>query len=139
MRRYLLDASVWVAFFDTNDRHHADTQRLLEAASGGQRFAALDLTLYEVGNVAISSWGSAADAVLLSTLVRRSCPDAILRIDESLYELAVELADAHDLSVYDAAYVAAAQQNDWTLVSGDRRDLVEPGHALDPAGALALA
>jgi predicted nucleic acid-binding protein len=138
MRRYLLDSSVWVAFFDTNDRHHVDTKRLLEAASGGRRFAALDLTLYEVGNVAISSWRSPGDAMLLSTLVQRSCPDAILRIDEPLYELTVELADEHDLTVYDAAYVAAAQLNDWTLVSGDHRDLVEPGHALDPAAALAL-
>lgn len=139
MKRCLLDASVWVAFFDTSDRHHADTKRLLETAGSGRRFAALDLTLYEVGNVAIASWDSSADAMLLVTLVQHACPNAILRVDEQLYECTVELAEQHGLSVYDAVYVAAAQLNDWTLVSGDHRDLVQPGHAIDPAAALTLA
>ena len=138
MKRILLDSSVWAAFFDSADRHHADTKRLLETTARGQRFAALDLTLYELSNVAITTWGSSADAMLLLSLVQHTCPEAIVRMDERLYELTVELAEQHRLTAYDAAYVAAARLNDWTLVSGDHRDLVTPGHAIDPGAALAL-
>jgi predicted nucleic acid-binding protein len=137
MRRYLLDASVWVAFLDTNDPHHTATKQLLGTTAGGQRFAALDLTLYEVANVAITSWEAPADAHLLFSLVCRCCPDAIVPVDEQLYELTISIAAEHRLSAYDASYIAAAQLNDWTLVSGDHRDLVDPGHAITAEAALA--
>lgn len=138
MKPLLLDASVWVASLDTTDRHHDATAQLLNTVASGQRFAALDLTFYEVANVVAASWGSPSDAHSLWTLMLRSCPETIVRVDTALFELTVSLADAHGLSAYDAAYVAAAEINRWTLVSGDHADLVEPGLAITPADALAV-
>ncbi|HXE43745.1 MAG TPA: PIN domain-containing protein [Conexibacter sp.] len=137
MKPLLLDASVWVASLDTTDGHHDATSKLLNTAARGQRFATLDLTFYEVANVVGASWGSPADAHSLWTLMLRACPETIVRVDTGLFELMVALADRHGLSAYDAAYVAAAEINGWTLVSGDHRDLVDPGLAITPAEALA--
>jgi len=137
MKPLLLDASVWVASLDTTDEHHDATSKLLNTVAGGQRFATLDLTFYEVANVVGASWGSPADAHSLWTLMLRTCPETIVRVDTGLFELTVALADQHGLSAYDAAYVAAAEMNGWTLVSGDHRDLVKPRHAITPAEALA--
>lgn len=137
MKLLLLDASVWVASLDTTDRHHDATAQLLNTVARGQRFAALDLTFYEVANVVGASWGSPADAHSLWTLMLRSCPEAVARVDTRLFELTVLLADQHGLSAYDAAYVAAGELHGWTLVSGDHVDLVEPGFAITPADALA--
>ncbi len=138
MKPLLLDASAWVASLDTRDRHHDAATQLLNSAARGQRFTALDLTLYEVANVAISSWASPPDAHSLWTLVHRSCTD-IARLDMALFELTVALADHHGLTAYDAAYVAAAELHGWTLVSVDHKDLVGPGHAITPEQALLVA
>jgi hypothetical protein len=51
----------------------------------------------------------------------------------SLLSRAAKLADEHTISVYDAAYVAAADQGGGTLVSCDIRDLVSKGLASSPA------
>jgi hypothetical protein len=50
-----------------------------------------------------------------------------------LLSRAATLADEHTISVYDAAYVAAADQAGGTLVSCDVRDLVSKGLASSPA------
>jgi predicted nucleic acid-binding protein len=129
----LLDASVWLAALDTDDRHHAAARAILErSADGTVVLAALDLTLYEIANVAVVSWRSSAAAARLVDLVWAACPDTLQRVDETLAEQAAAIAADHDLSVYDAAYVAAARNNQWALVSGDIADLVGPGHAIAP-------
>lgn len=133
---HLLDASVWIAARRENERHHVAARQLVETTSG-RGLAALDLTLYEVANVAMRSWGSARSARRLADLVRAACGANIAPVDAETIERAIALAKEHGLSVYDAAYVAVAELNDWTLVSGDHRDLVEPGHAITPAEALA--
>ena len=129
----LLDASVWLAALDRDDRYHAEARHLLEgAAAGTVVLAALDLTLYEVANVAVVRWGSPRDARRLVTMVRLACPETFERADEDLLNEAATMAARHDLTVYDGAYVAAARRRGWTLVSGDLRDLVTPGLALSP-------
>jgi predicted nucleic acid-binding protein len=138
MRTHLLDASVWLA--SSNDREHLhDAARRLLDHPASPSFAALDLTFYEVVNVALARWRSPDRARTLVELVRAACPGAIASIDDQLTERAIALADRHKLSLYDAAYVAAAQLNGWTLVSGDYADLVNPGLALSPDAALAAA
>lgn len=133
---HLLDASVWIAARRENERHHLAARDLV-ASEGGYGLAALDLTLYEVANVAIRSWGSVASAHRLADLVYAACPDSVVRVDARTIGRAIALAQEHGLSVYDAAYVAAAELNGWTLVSGDHADLVEPGLAITPEDALA--
>jgi len=137
-RPLLLDASVWLAALDSDDVHHATARQLLEAAAGGTTtLAALDLTLYEVANVAIVRWRSGPDADRLVGLVTLACPTTLERADEELLRIAAGIAARHRLTVYDGAYVAAARRHGWTLVSGDLRDLVDPGLAITPAAAAA--
>lgn len=130
---FLLDASVWLAALDRDDTHHASARRLLAAAASGPlTAAALDLTLYEVANVAVVRWRSRADAETLVRLVHATCPDTLERADPELLERSAAIAAEHGISVYDAAYVAAARRRAWTLVSGDVADLVAPGLAVAP-------
>lgn len=132
----LLDASVWLAVLDEDDRHHEAARRIVEGAADERvELAALDLTLYEVANVAVVRWQSPTAAGRLVELVRSACGALLERASpEALDEAAAVAADRH-ISVYDGAYVAAARRNHWTLVSGDERDLVRPGLAVAPEDA----
>jgi predicted nucleic acid-binding protein len=65
------------------------------------------------------------------TLLKRS-EGNLARIDAALAEHAMKLAAEHQLTAYDAAYVAAARKHAWTLVSADVKELVRPGLALAP-------
>lgn len=135
-RALLLDASVWLASLDSDDRHHEPARQLLESAAAGSRtLAALDLTLYEIANVAVVRWHSPEDAERLVRLVTSACPTTLERADDTLLDAAAVIAVRHRLTVYDGAYVAAAHRHGWTLVSGDLNDLVDPGLAVSPAAA----
>ncbi len=137
MSTLLLDASVWLAALDTDDRHHGAAREILEAsAADAVVLAALDLTLYEVANVAVVRWRSRAQADQLVDLVGLACPHTLERVDDELLKRATAVAADHGLTVYDAAYVALARRHDWTLVSADMGDLVRPGHAVSPDDAL---
>jgi predicted nucleic acid-binding protein len=137
MRPLLTDASVWLASRDPDDTAHAVAKQLIEAATlRGPPLAALDLTLYELANVTVRRWRRPREGHRLARLVREACEERLVRVDETLLGQAIDLAEAHNLSAYDAAYVACAHLRGWTLVSLDERDLVGPGHAVLPAAVL---
>jgi predicted nucleic acid-binding protein len=98
--------------------------------------AALDLTLYEVANVVGVRARRPQTARTLTQIVRRRCNDRILTLDAELLEATLEVAAEHELTAYDAAYVAAARRNGWQLVSTDIRDLVSKGLAVTPDAAV---
>jgi predicted nucleic acid-binding protein len=127
----VLDAGVWVAANDVDDAHVGPAADLIRRASLGElSVVALDLTLYEVANVALVRWRSPRDAELLVELVESVA--TLLRIDGDVMREAVRVADRHGLTAYDAAYVAAAHRRGATLVSTDLADLVRPGLAVAP-------
>ncbi len=97
--------------------------------------AALDLTFYEIANVMGARKGQREEARYLVRFVGRRCGERIVTGDADLLESAVELAAEHDLTAYDAAYVAAARRHGWTLVSADIADLVSKGLAVAPDAA----
>jgi predicted nucleic acid-binding protein len=130
----LLDASVWVAAKDRDDRYFEPARTL--AVSPEVPVAALDLTLYEVANALGARRGRGAEAAAICRLVVGRCESRLLRVDAELIDLALERGATHGLTAYDAAYVAAAELNGWTLVSGDVRDLVSKDLAVTPDAAL---
>jgi predicted nucleic acid-binding protein len=142
LRRFLLDSSVWLAAHDADDRYHAACRRIVLAPSIGH--ATLDLTLYEVANVATTKWHDAALARRLVEAIEIASAGHIIHNDSNLMAAAITLAEAHQLTVYDAAYPAAvttmADGESLTLVSIDS-DLTRAQlatHAEDinlPAGA----
>lgn len=129
----LLDASVWLAAVDRDDPFH-ESARALVAEPGAGR-AALDLTLYEVGNVAVRRWRDLGRATRLLRVVVTACGDRLAGVDQELALAAVSLAEEYGLTVYDAAYVAAARRHGWRLVSGDIVDLVDRKLAIAPDDA----
>lgn len=130
----LIDASVWGKLAEPRDRFHRESKNLLIDAKAD--LAALDLTLYEVGNAVGVKMGQPRRARWLSELVEVSCADRLIRIDGGLVAAAVDVAAEHALTAYDAAYVAAARKNGWQLVSLDMRDLVSKGLAVTPDAAV---
>jgi hypothetical protein len=61
----------------------------------------------------------------------------VLRSTDTLLARAAEIAELHAISVYDAAYAAAATDAGHRLVSCDERDLVSKDLAALPADARA--
>jgi predicted nucleic acid-binding protein len=130
----LLDASVILAAFDSDDEFHGPSQALL--ADPDVTLATLDLARYEVANMAVRGWCEPGRVtVLLEAINRISGDGGVIPSTTTLLSRAAELADEHTISVYDAAYVAAADQRGSTLVSCDIRDLVSKGLASSPASA----
>jgi predicted nucleic acid-binding protein len=131
----LLDASVLLAAFDPEDDHHEPSRALLEEDE--PTLATLDLARYEVANVAVRAW-RAPDSVLplLSAIDRLAEDGGVIAATTPLLAQAAELAERHEISVYDATYAAAASDLGRRLISCDRRDLVSRGLAVLPANAL---
>lgn len=129
----LLDAGVWIAAKDRADRF-CDVARAL-AVDSNQPVAALDLTLYEVANVIGARKGRTEEAIDMCRLIASRCVDRLVAVDPQLIRRTAEAATELGLTAYDAAYVAAARRNDWTLVSTDIADLVSKGLAVTPDAA----
>lgn len=129
----LLDAGVWVASKDADDRYFDACFELVVDVS--RPVAALDLTLYEAANVVGSRWRRPDVAKELCRAIVARCGEQLKRLDVGLVESLVEISAEHDLTAYDAAYVAAARRHGWTLVSADVADLVSKGLAVAPDAA----
>jgi predicted nucleic acid-binding protein len=128
----LLDASVLLAAFDPEDDHHEPARGLLE--NDEVTLATLDLARYEVANVAVRAWRAPESvAPLLATIERLADDGGVVPSTDTLLVRAAELAERHTISVYDAAYAAAADESGHRLVSCDERDLVSKGLAALPA------
>ncbi len=131
MSTLLLDASVVLAAFDPDDANYIPATELLDDTS--VTLATLDLARYEVANIAVRAWRN-LDAVtpLLAVLERIADDGGVIVSTGALMARAAELAEHHAISVYDAAYVAAAGEGSRSLVSCDERDLVSKGLAVLP-------
>jgi predicted nucleic acid-binding protein len=130
----LLDASVLLAAFDPDDDHHESARTLLEDEDAA--LATLDLARYEVANVAVRAWRAPDSVTPLLAVVERLADDGgVVPSTDTLLTRAAEIAERHTISVYDAAYAAAADEGGHRLVSCDERDLVSKNLATLPADA----
>jgi predicted nucleic acid-binding protein len=130
---FLLDAGVWVASGTTEDRYHESAQSIVLDLD--KPVAALDLTLYEVANVVAVKMRKPDGARYLAGVIRKRCGDGLQTVGSDFLESTIQIAAEHGLTAYDAAYVAAAKTNGWTLVSTDVADLVSKGLAVTPDAA----
>lgn len=133
----LCDASVVLKWF------HAEGEEEVEAAralldlhrSRAVVLSVLDLTAYEVSNALLRGLG--VDAERVSTVLAALdviCP----RLTLTLAELsdAAALAENHHLTMYDAAYAAAARSRHAELATLDRA-VLEAGLGRRPSAILA--
>lgn len=132
MTTLLLDASVLLAAFDSEDEHHVPARNLLQ--DDARTLTTLDLARYEVTDVAVRAWRAPETVAQLLAVIERLADDGGVRPStDTLLARAAEIAERHAISVYDASYAAAADEGGHLLVSCDRRDLVSKGLASLPA------
>lgn len=106
------------------------------SAKGEFNAAVLDLTLYEVANVAVTKWRDKARAAGLVREIELATVGRVVRVDSDLIVAAAKIASGHAISMYDASYVAASETCTWPLISIDVRDLVSKELAILPGDAL---
>lgn len=134
MTTLLLDASVLLAAFDSEDDHHESARTLLE--NEDVSLATLDLARYEIANVAVRAWRAPESVGPLLAVVERLADDGgVVPSTDTLLTKAAKIAERDAISVYDAAYAAAADEGGHRLVSCDQRDLVSKGLAALPGSA----
>ena len=101
-----LDASVLLAAEDSDDSNHPAAAALLRTGA----LRTLELAVYELTKIAEVRW---RDPQAGSRLRERVWAIAelgvLLRVDRELAERTAELSRGHNVSVYDAAYVASAK------------------------------
>lgn len=126
----LLDAGVWVAGVDPEDRFHSSSRSLVTTSI--LPVATLDLTLYAVINVLSARKQQHDLARRVCRVILERCGDHVARADAQLAEETVPIIAQYGITAYDAAYVAVTRRHDWTLISTDIKDFVSRGLALAP-------
>ena len=128
----VVDASVVVAFLIDPSRRNAIRARFLEGGDDLHAPAHLDLEVLSAlrrlvlaGRLPDSRASAAARDLTDLPLVRHPIEPLV----DTVWAL------RGDITPYDAAYVAAARRNGWTLVSTDIADLASKGLAVTPDAA----
>lgn len=128
------DANIVLKWFHAVGEEEVEAARALLDAHKERTVAlsVLDLTAYEVGNALMRgrAGASAEQAATVIEALAAVCP--ALRPSPEEMRVASELAERHDLTIYDAAYAAVAQSRSAELVTLDRA-LLEAGLGRRPS------
>lgn len=128
------DANIVLKWFHAEGEEEVEAARALLDAHKERTVAlsVLDLTAYEVGNALMRgrAGASAEQAATVIEALAEVCP--ALRPSPEEMRVASELAERHDLTIYDAAYAAVAQSRSAELVTLDRA-LLEAGLGRRPS------
>lgn len=138
MTDVLCDTSVVVKWFhESGEAEVAPARAILDAHTDGTLTAVvLDLTVYELGNVAARALGLPGERVVTILDRLELICDEGLRLSPKARKDAAELAAAHRLTFYDAAYWAVARERDIALVTADA-ELLQAGAGLAPTAFIA--
>jgi predicted nucleic acid-binding protein len=116
------DANVVLKWFHSEGEEEVESARALLEAHKERTVAlsVLDLTAYEVGNALMRGrpGASAEQAATVLEAMAEICP--AIRPSPEEMRAASELAERHDLTLYDAAYAAVARSRSAKLVTLDR-------------------
>ena len=125
----LIDTSVVLKWFHEEGESDVEAARRLLTAhrSGAARVLLLDLAVYELGNVLVRALRLPAPAVAAQLdLLHRLC-GPLVHPAPSWHARAAQLAEQHQLTFYDASWVAASEALGCPLVTADRRLLAAGG------------
>jgi predicted nucleic acid-binding protein len=116
------DANVVLKWFHVEGEEEVSSARALLDAHKERAVAlsVLDLTVYEVGNALLRgrAGASAEQAATVVEALAEICP--AIRPNRKEMREAGQLAERHNLTLYDAAYAAVAQSRSAELVTLDR-------------------
>jgi predicted nucleic acid-binding protein len=120
--RLLVDTSILIKWFHSAGESEVEQARAIRSAHLRRDLDAhiLDLAVYETGNVLLRAlrWPGKVVAEQLSDLLVLVGPPLIMA--EDWLRGAAALADAHDLTFYDASWAATAAELGIPLISADR-------------------
>jgi len=120
--RVVSDANVVLKWFRSEGEEEVEAARaLLEAhRERTASLSVLDLTVYEVGNALMRGQAgvSAVEAATVIEALIEICP--CIRPTPEEMRVASQLAERHELTLYDAAYAAVAQGRSAELATLDR-------------------
>lgn len=122
MRSAILDTSVVIKWFHRENEEDVDKALLLRQAylEGALNVIVPELLFYEFGNFLSHRSGLKPGDMLTSIRVLWSLGMEVHQIDSTLSEDMVQLAHHHNISAYDAAFVALSQSLAAPLVTADR-------------------
>ena len=114
------DANIALKWFHSEGEEEVEPARALLDAHKERTLSlsVLDLTAYEVGNALMRGRAGAAQAATVIEALAEVCP--AIRPSPEEMRVASQLAERHDLTLYDAAYAAVAQSRSAELVTLDR-------------------
>jgi predicted nucleic acid-binding protein len=117
MTRYVVDSNVVAKWFVVEDL----TDEALRLNQAQHQFLAPDLLLLEVAQILLKKWRrSAFDLEDVRPIVDFMAARFELRPSVSLLPRALDLAVAHQRSVYDALYLTVAVAENCSFVTADR-------------------
>lgn len=116
------DASVALKWFHAEGEEEVPEARALVTAHQARTVSllVLDLTAYEVGNALLRGRAKATASQVATVLEALGEICSATRPDADELRLAAELAGRHDLTLYDAAYAAVAENRGAKLATLDR-------------------
>lgn len=116
------DANIVLKWFHSEGEEEVEPARALLDAHKERTvsLSVLDLTAYEVGNALMRgrAGAGAEQAATVIEALAEVCP--AIRPSPEEMRVASQLAERHDLTLYDAAYAAVAQSRSAELVTLDR-------------------
>lgn len=128
----VVDASVWVAAFDTTDTHHQGSVAFLRAVEDeGVALSTPALALVETGCAIARRTGSDASASAATGMLMHRPSLTIEPMSSALLATAIEVGIQRRLRGADAVYAATARVTGGQLVACDRV-LLERGDAIAP-------
>ncbi len=133
-RGWVMDASVLVKWFLSTDAE-PDVE-IARSAIGRLSMRTTSLALFEVGNALLKRLALSPEEITAGLdMVEEACgpPIELSHVD---FLPTAELASEHDLTFYDASYVAIGRRMGRDVISADS-DLLDPGLAVDLATAMA--
>lgn len=137
MRSFTIDASVWVAAFEPQDRFHDLSVQLLRTMGNKQvRLLAPAIVILEVSCALSRRARSAAIGESAGSRLRAHPLLSLRAVDEELLGIARQLGTEHFLRAADALYLATASLEDSLLVTWDS-ELLNRTAAVSPEQALA--
>jgi len=131
------DASIALKWFHEAGEEDVPAARELLARHRDRQVVlhVLDLTFYEVGNALLRGHARASAHQIAEVLDALRQVVMVVSPDQDDLALAAELAERHELTLYDAAYGAVAQRRAALLVTLDR-ELLAAGLGTAPSDVL---
>ncbi|MCL4868350.1 MAG: type II toxin-antitoxin system VapC family toxin [Anaerolineae bacterium] len=118
------DASVWVSRFLPEDSfHQASRAWLIETATAGVALVAPTIMLAEVSGSIARRTGNEQLGYQIVQQIRQLPTLQLITVDDTLGQLAAQVASSYRLRGADAVYLAVAQRLQIPLVSWDREQL----------------